>query len=66
MDESIKIEEIEVEQAEELKVTQYKQNRSRPKAWASLIGGTIYMILLGSIYITGNITPYVASYYDIK
>jgi hypothetical protein len=36
------------------------------KGWLTLIGSTVYMILLGNVYVTGNITPYVASYYNVK
>ena len=32
----------------------------------TLIGGVLLMILPGSTFVTGNITPYIASYYGIK
>lgn len=35
------------------------------KAYSALVGGTIFMMFPGSAYITGNITPYLASYYDV-
>ena len=35
------------------------------KAYSTLIGGLIYMIYLGNISITGNISPYIATYYDV-
>ena len=36
------------------------------KSWSTMVGGTFFMILVGSVYITGNITPYIASFYGVK
>ena len=36
------------------------------KSWSTIAGGTIFMILVGSVYITGNITPYMASFYGVS
>jgi hypothetical protein len=35
------------------------------KRWVTLVASAIVMILPGSIYVTGNISPYIASYYNI-
>ena len=41
---------------------------SRLEAYATVIGGFIYMLRLGSEYMSSSIAPYIASYYhvDIK
>jgi len=36
------------------------------RAILTLIGGVFLMILPGSTFVSGNITPYLASYYGIK
>ena len=40
--------------------------KSSVKAYASVIGGFIYMLRLGSEYMSSSIAPYIASYYDIE
>jgi|688.fasta_scaffold1400726_1 hypothetical protein len=35
------------------------------KAYSTLVGGFIYMIYLGSVSVTGNISPYIAIYFNI-
>ena len=35
------------------------------KAYSTLFGGFIWMLYPGSVYITGNISPYIASYYSV-
>ena len=35
------------------------------QGWLTLIGGIVIMILPGSVYATGNISPYIASFYHI-
>jgi hypothetical protein len=35
------------------------------KAYSTLIGGFISLIFPGSMYITGNISPYIAIYYNV-
>jgi hypothetical protein len=35
------------------------------KAYSTLVGGFIWMLYPGSIYITGNLSPYVASYFGV-
>ena len=35
------------------------------KAYSTLVGGFIYMIYLGSVSVTGNISPYIATYYNV-
>ena len=34
--------------------------------YSSLIGGIIYMLFPGSLYIDGNISPYIATYYGVE
>ena len=36
------------------------------KAYCTVIGGFIFMLFAGSVYITGNIEPYIASYYQLE
>ena len=36
------------------------------KAYSTLVGGFIYMIYLGSIMITGNISAYIADYFTVS
>ena len=36
------------------------------KAYSTLTGGFVYMIFPGSTYITGNIAPYIASYFGVN
>ena len=33
------------------------------KSYSTVIGGFIFMLFPGSLYIIGNISPYIASYY---
>ena len=35
------------------------------KAYFTIVGGFIYMMFLGSIYILKNLSPYITSYYRI-
>ena len=43
-----------------------KRKRAPCRAILTLFGGVVLMILPGSTFVTGNITPYIASYYGIK
>ena len=36
------------------------------KAYSTVIGGVIFMLFPGSLYIIGNISPYIASYYELE
>ena len=35
-------------------------------AYSTVIGGFIFMLFPGSLYICGNISPYIASYYQLE
>ena len=35
------------------------------KAYSTVIGGFIFMLFPGSLYIIGNISPYIASYFHL-
>ena len=35
------------------------------KAYCTVIGGFIFMLFPGSLYIIGNISPYMASYFQL-
>lgn len=35
------------------------------KKWGTLIGGIIYMLYIGGLYIDGNIAPYIAIYFGV-
>jgi hypothetical protein len=41
------------------------QNSRHWKAFSTVVGGTIYMLWVGGIYITGNLQPYVQSFFEI-
>ena len=36
------------------------------KAYSTVVGGFIYMLFPGSLYILGNIYPYIASYFHLE
>ena len=36
------------------------------KAYCTVVGGFIFMLFAGSVYVTGNIDPYIASYYQLE
>ena len=36
------------------------------KGISTAIGGTVLMLYLGSVYVTGVIAPYIRSYYDVE
>ena len=36
------------------------------KAYSTVIGGFIFMLSIGSVYITGNISPYITSYFRLE
>ena len=36
------------------------------KAWSTIVAGTMYMITIGCVYVTGNISPYIASFYGVS
>ena len=33
---------------------------------STLIGATLYMLILGTYYILGSISPYIASYFNVS
>ena len=35
------------------------------QGWSTVVFGTLLMFTVGTVYITGNIVPYIASYYDV-
>ena len=62
MDET-KTTEVEPFKIEEMMVVEKK---CPIKSYASVIGGFIYMLRLGSEYMSSSIAPYIASYYDVE
>ena len=47
-----------------------KKHRDRSKlhtikAYCTVVGGFIFMLFPGSLYIIGNISPYIASYFQL-
>ena len=62
MDET-KTTEVEPFKIEEMAMVEKK---SSIKSYASVIGGFIYMLRLGSEYMSSSIAPYIASYYDVE
>ena len=43
-----------------------KNKQDRLKAISTVIGSTVLMLWLGSVYVTGVIQPYIRSYYQIE
>jgi hypothetical protein len=42
-----------------------KKKKSNMYGYLTLFGGTLQMMVTGSVYITGNITPYITSYFNV-
>lgn len=43
----------------------YGKRRSNCKAYSTVVGGFLYMIVLGSVYCTGVFSSYIHSYYEL-
>jgi hypothetical protein len=56
---------IKIVEKQESETSESAEHPISLKAWLTLAGGTLVMILPGSIYVTGNLTPYIASYFSI-
>ena len=56
----------EVEPAMIAEMMSMVDKKSSFKSYASVIGGFIYMLRLGSEYMSSSIAPYIASYYDVE
>lgn len=41
-------------------------SKNRCQAYATVLGGFIYMLRLGSEYMSSSIAPYIASYYNVE
>ena len=42
------------------------ESKTHWKAYSTLCGGTVYMLFVGSMYITGNLQTYVESYFQVS